>query len=98
MSAERAAVRVANRLRDGHARIYTRSDGWYNIPLDQYGVVRDTWMAGKAWIEVPEFHGGMLTVKLAEVEAVRQVTADSFLAIAADVRAEREEEMLHGGD
>ena len=87
-----------SRERDGHVRIYTRSNGWYCVPLDQYGIVRETWMAAKAWLEVPGLHGGMITVKLAEVEAVREFTAAAYADAQEDERASRSEEMLHGGD
>ena len=87
-----------SRERDGHARIYMRNNSYYCVPLEQYGAIREAWMAGERWLEMPSFHGGTITVKLAEVEAVREISAEVYAAIEAAEIEEEKAKMLRGGE
>ena len=90
------------RKKDGHTRAYSKGGGWYSLALDEFARVRGEWMAGRAFVDTIGVQGEPITLKLAEVQAVSQMTADTLDAMredeAADAREQRERELLDGSD
>jgi hypothetical protein len=60
-----------------------------DFPEEDYSLIRDAFANGERFYQGPGLHGGEAMVKLAEVNAVRDLTADAFHGYLEDERAEK---------
>lgn len=77
---------------------YTRTDSSYAFDPADYLRLKDAWMAGKAFVEVRNFHGNELIIKLATIEAISLHTAESIAAQRAEDKADKMDDSFTGAE
>lgn len=86
------------RCRDGNCRVYVRDGSSYAVARSEYEHVRAEWMAGHTFVTTLGVYGQPITLKLAEVQGISDLSAETLRAMDDDDRAEKQEAMLEGGD
>lgn len=82
---------------EGAVFAYCKSDGSaYALTRDQHAAVKSAWMAGKAFYEGTGFYGSPLTIKLGDIVALIDASAETLAAQRADVAADKMEDAIDG--
>jgi hypothetical protein len=80
---------------DGVTFPYTKSDGaCFVLPRGEHESIKRAWMAGKAFWEGSGFYGGALTIKLGDVVAICDNSAESLEAARADYAEDKREDAI----
>ena len=86
------------RRKDGYCRVCSKDGRHYVLGRGQHEAIKAAWMAGKAFYEGLGIYGEPITIKLAQVEVIADVSADVIAASEADEREDRRDAMLRGED
>lgn len=82
---------------EGCCYAYSRADGsCYSLQRAEYPRLLADWMAGKAFFTGFAFYGSTITLKLGDIVAVADTSAEELALGAADRRADAKEDALEG--
>lgn len=80
---------------DGVVYAYCKSDGSaYGFAREEHAALKAAWMAGKAFYEGHGFYGSPLTVKLGDIVAIIDASAEELAAQRADKAADEREDAI----
>lgn len=81
----------------GACYAYSRADGSaYRFQREEYTALRADWMAGKSFFTGQMLYGSLCTVKLGDIIAVVDTSAEQLMAGLADRRADEAEDRADG--
>lgn len=81
----------------GYCQVTIARGGSWHLARSQFDPVRKAWMAGRSFVETVGFHGDRVTIKLADVDSVCDIPAETEQSALHERRADEADDSLAGG-
>lgn len=80
---------------EGVCLAYSKSDGSsFSLPRSEYPRLKQEWMRGAAFFETVGFYGSPSVIKLGDIVAISDCSAESIQARADDTKADEREDAI----
>lgn len=91
---------MTKRIRElGVCLAYPKAEGSpYHLAVAEYDRLLADWMAGKAFFDAEMHYGGRVSLRLADIVALAEITPASLAAQREDERADKAEDLIDGLD
>lgn len=80
---------------DGACFAYSKSDGaCFVLPRSEHARLKQEWMAGRAFFEWRAFYGSALTLKLGDIVAICDSSAEQLQSGRSDAAEDKREDAI----
>lgn len=80
----------------GYCCVTTNRQGSWFLPREQFDCVRAAWLKGAPFVDTIGFHGDRITIKLADVDSIFDVTPEAEMSALEERRANDADDSLAG--
>ncbi len=81
---------------EGFCRVTDDTGASWHLPRSEFAKVRMAWLKGAQFVDTFGFHGDALTIRLANVDSIGDLSADAVNALRAEDQADAADDLAEG--